>query len=114
VQVERRLLCCHPGAIATLDNVSVIGYPLWLTDLDAPTARKSYFKMSKKIEKNILVYIWIFYVHSPSFTRKDTFLWLCKKDKFRCSKCDLHDIFSLFFTQATKNVFSPQTLVDDH
>jgi hypothetical protein len=31
--------------------------------------------MFKKIEKNMLVYIWIIYVHSLSFTRKRYFLW---------------------------------------
>jgi hypothetical protein len=75
-----------------------------LTGVDAPTAKKSYFKMSKKPQKHILC----------SFTKfrkkKISFVACVKKAFFGAPKYLFCVPFYYFFTQATKKSFPRKTL----
>jgi hypothetical protein len=46
-----------------------------------PLSEKMNFKMSKNLEKNMHMYISIFYVVTQSFVKTDILCALCKKDK---------------------------------
>jgi hypothetical protein len=52
-----------------------IGSSIRLPGAYTPSTKKTYFKMSKNLDKKFYMYISIMYVHSLSFTKNQYFLW---------------------------------------
>jgi hypothetical protein len=87
--------------------MAYFGYSLWLVGVDAPTAQKTYFKMSKSSkEKYSSVCLDILCSHIKCCGIKTFFVTGVREENFVCNKIEFHGtFFCLLIHRLQKTVF---------